>query len=86
MDWKKGRRGGNIDDRRGASRIEALLARSPTYQRETNPGFTTSSPRMRDSRVSEAVRDQSRGRGMRKGGVVKGDGCAVRGKTKGKGC
>jgi hypothetical protein len=72
MEWKKGRRGGNIDDRRGASRIEALLARSPTYQRETNPGFRNTSPRMRDSMVSEAVRDQSRGRGMKKGGVVEG--------------
>ena len=86
MEWKKGRRGGNVEDRRGASRIEALLARSPTYQRETSPGYRNTSPRMRDSMVSEAVRDQSRGRSMKKGGMVKGDGCVMRGKTKGKNC
>lgn len=72
MEWKKGRRGGNVDDRRGASRIEALLARSPTYRSETSPGLNSTSPRMRDSMVSEAVREQSRGRGMNKGGAVEG--------------
>ena len=122
MEWKKGRRGGNVDDRRGASRIEALLARSPTYRRETSPGLNSTSPRMRDSMVSDAVRERSRGRAMNKGGAVTapkaqkggpnyvkpyyhghdegtppskprgkfaaggsvGDGCVVRGKTKGK--
>lgn len=86
MKWEKGRRSGNVEDRRAESRIEALLARSPTYRRETSPGYRNTSPRMRDSMVSEAVRDQSRGRSMKKGGIVKGDGCVMRGKTRGKMC
>ena len=83
---RRNRRGGNgnAESRRESDRVEALLARSPTYRRETNPGFVTTSPRMRDSAVSETVRDQSRGRSMKKGGVVKGDGYVMRGKTKGK--
>jgi len=72
MEWKKGRRGGNVEDRRADNRIEALLARSPTYQRETSPGFRTTSPLRRDSMVGDAVREQRRGRAMKSGGAVEG--------------
>lgn len=72
MKWEKGRRSGNVEDRRADNRIEALLARSPTYQRETSPGFRTTSPLRRDSMVGDAVREQRRGRAMKKGGEVEG--------------
>jgi len=69
---RRNRRNVDAERRRESDRVEALLARSPTYRRETNPGFVTTSPRMRDSAVSETVRDQSRGRSMKKGGEVEG--------------
>ena len=72
MKWEKSRRSGNVEDRRADNRIEALLARSPTYQRETSPGFRTTSPLRRDSMVGDAVREQRRGRAMKKGGAVEG--------------
>jgi len=72
MKWEKSRRSGNVEDRRADNRIEALLARSPTYQRETSPGFRTTSPLRRDSMVGDAVREQRRGRAMKKGGEVEG--------------
>ena len=72
MKWEKGRRGGNIEDRRGMHRVDSLLARSPTFMREAGPAFVRPDRRYGESRVSEAVRDQSRGRGMKKGGAVEG--------------
>lgn len=84
MEWKKGRRGGNIDDRRGNHRIEALLSRSPTFMREAGPAFVRPDMRFGDSGVSTAVRERPRDpRRMAKGGLV-GDGCVIRGKTRGK--
>lgn len=85
MEWKGGRRGGNIDDRRGNRRIEALLSRNPTFQREAGPAFVRPDMRYGNSGVSPIVREirAERVPGMKKGGVV-GNGCAIRGKTKGR--
>lgn len=84
MEWKKGRRSGRIEDRRGEHRINSLLSRSPTFMREAGPAFTPPDMRFGESRVSPAVQE-SRVPPPRfnKGGSV-GNGCAIRGKTKGK--
>ena len=85
MKWEKGRRGGNILDRRGMHRVDSLLARSPTFMREAGPAFVRPDQRYGESSVSEILRERPRRPSFNKGGVV-GDGCAIRGKTKGKNC
>lgn len=83
MEWKKGRRGGgNVEDRRGDRRVEALLARNPTFMREVGPRDIMPDRRYGDSGVSNYPRDRPELR-FKAGGFV-GDGCATRGKTKGK--
>jgi len=75
MRWEGGRRGGNIEDRRGMHRVNSLLSRSPTFMREAGPAFVRPDLRYGNSRVSDVVREMprrsstmSRGRsGMRPG-------------------
>jgi hypothetical protein len=124
MKWEKGRRGGNIEDRRGMHRVDSLLARSPTFMREAGPAFVRPDRRYGESRVSEILRERPRAPRFNKGGFVAkpkaqkggpnyvkpyyhghdegtppskprgkfaagglvGDGCVIRGKTKGKNC
>ena len=85
MKWKKGRRGGGVEDRRADRRVEALLARNPTFMREVGPTSIMPDMRYGESMVSPDIRG-SRTRDLRykKGGVV-GDGCIIKGRTRGKG-
>jgi len=72
-----------LRDRSGLS----PLAREP-MMRSTDPGYIVGGKQMMDPANFEAtnrMREESRkGLRMKKGGVVRGDGCAIRGKTKGK--
>jgi hypothetical protein len=70
MRWEGGRRSGRVLDRRGAHRVDALLARSPTFMRNAGPALTGGRFDMRynQSGVSDTVREMSRNRrGLRPG-------------------
>jgi hypothetical protein len=72
-----------LRDRSGLS----PLARQPVM-RETDPGYVFGGRQMMDPNNFEyanRMRENARkGTRMKKGGVVRGDGCAIKGKTKGK--
>ena len=56
MDWRRGRRGGRIDDRRGEDRRFQVLERQEGM-------YVT--PRQDDERVHRALRNRNRGDGSR---------------------